>query len=270
MVVPWPDPFLDPTAEIEKTIAVQGFISLLQYLRIVVLQDAVALSQKYPNHPIFSLQLFRSDRFLGYGAQLLRAMDSEEDPTESNLRRFLPALADKINNVHQSLMIKSSEIQQEVLLLKQQAFAASQGINDVLSGRAPLYINVQNQAIKQNVTDPACDADAPSQHLQPNIDPSPHRSTAKMSRSLQTVSDVWREYTHGLGGSPSIEQLDLQFGNSWRQSTAERKFFSRRLKIYKAIKAKLSEGKTEDAAVEELEGMRLSRGWSLDKLQKSI
>ena len=30
----------------------------------------------------------------------------------------------------------------------------------------------------------------------------------KMSRSLLCVTDVWREYKVGLGGNPSIENLD--------------------------------------------------------------
>ena len=91
-----------------------------------------------------------------------------------------------------------------------------------------------------------------------------------MSRSLHNVGDDWRDYKHGLGGSPSIEYLESTFGNTWRQSVSERKFFSRRQKLYKAIKAKLSNGKNEIVAIQELEDLRISKGWSLDKLQKSI
>ena len=76
----------------ERTIAVQGFISLLQYLRVVVLQDVANFSRKYLSHPLFQLSLFRSEQFLTFRRELEEAMSAEEDPTESNLRRFLPSV----------------------------------------------------------------------------------------------------------------------------------------------------------------------------------
>jgi hypothetical protein len=139
LVFPWLNSYLDPSVEMERTIAVQGFVSLLQYLIVVVLQDAAIVSRKYPSHPLFQLSLFRSEQFLTFRRELEEAMSAEEDPTESNLHRFLPALTDKINNAHQSLMAKSNMIQQEVQSLTQHAVESNQKINDVLSGKAPLF-----------------------------------------------------------------------------------------------------------------------------------
>ncbi|KAK9474998.1 short-chain dehydrogenase [Dipodascopsis tothii] len=49
-----------------------------------------------------------------------------------------------------------------------------------------------------------------------------------MSRSVNTVADLWREWKFGISGSPSIESLEAQYGVQWRRSDKERKYFSRR------------------------------------------
>ena len=52
-----------------------------------------------------------------------------------------------------------------------------------------------------------------------------------MSRTIQTIPELWREWTVGLQGQPSIEQLDALYGSSWRSGPAaasERQFYSRR------------------------------------------
>ena len=37
-----------------------------------------------------------------------------------------------------------------------------------------------------------------------------------MSRTIQTVPDLWREWTVGFQGQPSIEKLDELYGPDWR------------------------------------------------------
>ena len=129
-------------------------------------------------------------------------------------------------------------IQQEVQSLKQHAVESNQKVNDVLSGKAPLFLNLQSD---QQASRPAAIDD--SVHTTGSEPAVSALHQYKMSRSLHNVGDVWREYKHGLGGSPSIEYLESTFRNTWRQSVSERKVFSRRQTLYKAIKAKLSNDK---------------------------
>ena len=61
----------------------------------------------------------------------------------------------------------------------------------------------------------------------------------RMSRTLQTIPELWREWTVGLPGQPSIEQLDAQYGASWRSGPAaasERQFYSRRKTLITEIR----------------------------------
>ena len=38
----------------------------------------------------------------------------------------------------------------------------------------------------------------------------------KLSREISTVPDLWREWTVGLAGLPSVEELDRRYGSKWR------------------------------------------------------
>ncbi|KAG1035302.1 hypothetical protein G6F43_013253 [Rhizopus delemar] len=60
-----------------------------------------------------------------------------------------------------------------------------------------------------------------------------------MSRSLISVTDVWREYSVGLAGNPSIKSMEEQYGADWRKvdNRTESRFFTRRLPLYKKIES---------------------------------
>ena len=47
-------------------------------------------------------------------------------------------------------------------------------------------------------------------------DNSPAMPEYKMSQSLNTVNDLWREWNHGLNGGPSVRSLEDQFKGAWR------------------------------------------------------
>jgi hypothetical protein len=49
------------------------------------------------------------------------------------------------------------------------------------------------------------------------------------------VTDLWTEWSIGLGSRPSIQQLDSTWGTKWKDQN-ERQFYSRRLPIIKAIR----------------------------------
>jgi hypothetical protein len=84
---------------------------------------------------------------------------------------------------------------------------------------------------------------------------------------IQTVPELWKEWTVGIGGKPSVEILERQYGASWRPSHKERVLFGRRKviinEIYRYIQAR---GVTPEAAVAELELVRSMGQMSLYKL----
>jgi hypothetical protein len=79
-----------------------------------------------------------------------------------------------------------------------------------------------------------------------------------MNRQVNTVPELWKEWTVGLGpGNPSIRELERQYGPSWRTSSSAANFFSRRLRIINEIQRMIDvEGLSEDEAVNRLEARR--------------
>ena len=58
-----------------------------------------------------------------------------------------------------------------------------------------------------------------------------------MCRAVKSVRALWREWTEGLGGSPSIAALDSKWGSKWRAGRQnELQWYSLRLKVIKEIK----------------------------------
>src|SRR3954451_20975707 len=75
---------------------------------------------------------------------------------------------------------------------------------------------------------------------------------------IQTVLELWREWTVGLGfGQPSVQSLEDSYGAIWRPEQKERVFFSRRKVIIDEIRRRAAErGGNTAAIVEELELIR--------------
>lgn len=100
----------------------------------------------------------------------------------------------------------------------------------------------------------------------------------RMSQTIQTIPDLWREWTAGLQGQPSIEKLDELYGSDWRSgpdAAAERQFYSRRKTLISEIKRLAavegsSRGDSYETVVARLEEERIQAKASLSKVIDSI
>jgi hypothetical protein len=97
----------------------------------------------------------------------------------------------------------------------------------------------------------------------------------RMSRTLQTIPELWQEWTVGLQGQPSIEALDELHGSGWRSGPAaasERQFYSRRKALITEIRrlAAAIRAPPDEAAcqvvIKQLEGERVRAKASLSKV----
>ena len=68
---------------------------------------------------------------------------------------------------------------------------------------------------------------------------------------MNSVQALWREWTEGLGGNPSIAALDSKWGSKWRASRQkEVQWYSLQLKVIKEIKRVVQVQKfSEEAAM---------------------
>jgi hypothetical protein len=94
----------------------------------------------------------------------------------------------------------------------------------------------------------------------------------KLSREARTIPDLWREWTVGLAGLPSVEDLDRMYGARWRCGN-ERQYYSTRKVIIEEIRRRAGDAATDGRlreVVMQMEEERLASKVSLDKVIKIL
>lgn len=101
--------------------------------------------------------------------------------------------------------------------------------------------------------------------------------TYSMNRQASSIPQLWREWSVGLPGCPSVQELDRIWGARWRASAKERQFYSLRKVIVEELRRRAEEHDGEgdmetkmQAAVDAMERERNLSGASLDKVAKVL
>ena len=80
-------------------------------------------------------------------------------------------------------------------------------------------------------------APAPAPTPAPALALEPELLQYRMCRTVQTVEELWREWTVGLQGTPAIAALDSRWGSRWRAGRqSELQWYSLRLEVIKEIR----------------------------------
>lgn len=84
--------------------------------------------------------------------------------------------------------------------------------------------------------------------------------TYKLNREIHTIPELWRLWTVGIGGAPSVEELDRQYGSGWRQTASERQYYSMRKTLIDEIKRRTEKAGDGDftRVVRDMEASRMS------------
>lgn len=72
----------------------------------------------------------------------------------------------------------------------------------------------------------------------------------------QSVMEVWKEFTDGIEGQPSIREMETLYQATWRRDSATNKRYARRKPLWKAIEIGLTRGWTLEYVVDILENTR--------------
>ncbi|CAI4050792.1 hypothetical protein SKDZ_15G0410 [Saccharomyces kudriavzevii ZP591] len=75
-------------------------------------------------------------------------------------------------------------------------------------------------------------------------------------KSPHSVMEVWKEYTEGINGQPSIRKMEALYQTAWRRDPAVNKRYSRRKVLWKAIQTGLNRGYSLNYVIEILENSR--------------
>ncbi|KAE8260648.1 hypothetical protein A4X13_0g227 [Tilletia indica] len=140
------------TGKFERDLAAQGFLRLLQYLRVIILQDAVVLRRSHPHLPLFSHPIFASTDFLAFEKELSPALDTPEKPVSVAVVEALPELAHFLSSVQNNQIAQSQLIEHidgrvvKMAKLTQQAFVnLSHQIQAVAHKQVKVIVTVQQQ-----------------------------------------------------------------------------------------------------------------------------
>ena len=78
----------------------------------------------------------------------------------------------------------------------------------------------------------------------------------KFLKCPQSVLEVWKEFTDGIEGQPSIKEMETLYQATWRRDSATNKRYARRKPLWKAIEVGLARGYTLEYVVDILETTR--------------
>src|SRR5437667_1639565 len=93
-----------------------------------------------------------------------------------------------------------------------------------------------------------------------------------MCRTIKTVEGLWREWTVGLQGRPSVASLDSRWGSRWRTGRrGEIQWYSLRLEVMKEIRRTAqAQRSSEEEAMWAVDLRQRQMGCSLDMFCKRL
>ena len=278
-------------------LAGQGFLRLLQHLRTVIIQDSVLLRRDFPTHPIFQHKVFQMPEYLAFVRTMEQALEIDQPlPQDVLVRQALPVLTERVSLLEESLR-RTTEMWSSKIYDEQ--ISQRTAFSDVFNGATPIHLNIPNLNLSRTVAVrsvvPAVTATASvSSSSSPLLLQLPASSTSvesqsvsslpdssvrpdgsllyQMSRAIQTVEELWREWTEGLHPNLSIDLLDSRYGVTWRKKdNAEATFYSRRKIIIQYLRTSITKLRIEpNAAIHRLETIRTRHRWSLSRLSQQI
>jgi hypothetical protein len=242
-------------------------------MRTIILQDSVVLKSLCPSHPVWNHAIFLSDEYRKFDTNLQQAIGNSNGSYQTSLQTVVPEILSAIEVSHGSLSTRMEGVIQSNSHVVQSLNELQLNFQDVVSGRAAIRLTVDRNAHVE-VNEPSLPA------AEENIEEATHLSIGiasaadasveqyKMSRHISSVAELWREFYVGLAGGPSINSLERDFGNRWRRSAADSKYFSKRkLIIEKVISIANSDGITVEEAIKKFDRFRGDH--SLDWLAKN-
>ncbi|RLN26612.1 hypothetical protein BBJ28_00026022 [Nothophytophthora sp. Chile5] len=214
-----------------------AFLELLQFLRVVVLQDAAMLTDRFPGSSAWIHPVFASPEFIDFKVRVMASEKVTLDPTETKLREVLPDLARLIQTSFARVSVQLGAMTSTIGALEQRMSTMELQMS-CYGNATPLFAeilpgdNLQAEVLPVDV--PAAQEDravAPT----PMHTPAPATPQYTLNRQLTTVKAVWREFSTVLPGQPSVRHFENTYKSKWRVGEAENQFFRKRKELYRAV-----------------------------------
>lgn len=247
------------------------------------------MKKKYPYHYMWTNAIFETDVYKTFESELGQSITTNDNKfsMSQHLEVLMPEMAavmkagfDAVNTtlsmfdskIHHNLEnIKNMQLSNRNFL----ADALLQASIQVRQGNAPSESRSILSLSAPSLSAPSLPLNTPPVSLNSPATASSENEvpTYKMKRNLVTVTDLWREYSVGIGGGPSVKSLEENYNAKWRSqgSKTESRFYLRRLPIFKEIeKASMEKGITCEEAAQLIEQGRIRKKYSLNQVGEHI
>jgi hypothetical protein len=256
-------------------LAGKEFLSLLQRLRYVFLQDAALLQPRFPRLRLWRLALFKDPTWPPFAERVRAAEAVQEDPAHVAIRGVVPIVADAMSAVGNRLSVGQDRLLRATLTTPAlTADLVRQALQDQTTELAAVFSAAERRRPRvlivvppEDVKDGVLEADGLRQTLVPaaaataavgaggpsNNAIAPGAGVGDETRpaacpedcpieplreSVASMETLLREWFEGLGGSPSVQELEERFGSRWRYTSVLRQRFYVRRKLVRWVETR--------------------------------
>lgn len=285
----------------QQDMATQCFLDLLEWFRVVLLQDVVFLRQKFPSLSLWLEPPFNCPAFEDFATRLLHEARHGNDPMYIQIAKTVPHIAhilqdqfgntlDTMNTHHNSSEIRMNRVEttlNECLehLKPMSAFTARLLGEGVV---ARTVITVEPDSLNNSIHSGRLLASPTAAAAAAVVDNSSSQSESvsiqgtsipqyRLNSTIKTVTNLWEEYDRGfipgvdMPRGPAIRDLDERFGTKWRADDKCRKPYSRRKLIWEAIlRAATNLNLPPDTIVEKIQRWQDNNKYSLNKIHNLL
>ncbi|RLN80271.1 hypothetical protein BBJ28_00022176 [Nothophytophthora sp. Chile5] len=280
-------PRLDSRNAETQDMAAVGFCKLLKELRVVLLQDAAQLINRFPNSAIWRHSVFSSDAFNEFKHQVHAEAHTSAEADTLALQRALPILSTTIARGFEGLSARSEGVDQALQSISAAITTAAAG-GRIRASVAERHVESATSDVSAVITTAARDLGSISYaggldivESSPSNTPTPARVTPSnprriprvyvLAKGLSSITDVWKEYDEGLEGGPPVREMERVHGRHWRADDTQGRYFRKRKQVYDAVK-RVAAAKSilASVAAENLEVERLRRRQTVPTFSRSI
>ena len=188
---------------------------------------------EFPKHLIFQDPVFETPEYKTFELRVRVAVAGavEQDPHTIAIQKAIPAVNDRLRTMTSIIQHGQATHAQALYSLdllttriEQRVERIARTLGDFIGGSFH-FVPWGQPALAALVAVPSITGACP---LPTRPGPLPITAMAqaaeapqyRMSRTVQTIPELWQEWTVGLQGQPLIKRLDELYGSSWRSGSA--------------------------------------------------
>jgi hypothetical protein len=283
----------------DPDLAGKEFLSLLQRLRYVFLQDAALLQPQFPRLRLWKHPLFEDPAWPPFAERVRAAEAVQEDPAHVAICGVVPIVADAMSAVNNRLSVGQDRLLRATLTtptvtadlvrraLQEQTAEQTAVLSASVSQRPRVLVVVPPENVKDGILEadglqralapvtataaaaaaaaaeasitvvPAAalaappatlDAGAGGDETRPAVCPE-GCPVEPLRESVASMETLLREWFEGLGGSPSVRELEERFEGRWRYTSALRQRFYVRRKLVRWVETRAAAAEVSAAVV---------------------